>query len=415
VTVAYDTAKTPPVDVAVVGGGIVGLATAYRLLEARPDLSVTVLEREEAVGTGQSSRNSGVLHAGLYYPPGSAKARWCTAGKAQLERFCEEHGVPLRRSGKVVAAVRKDELPGLAALAERARANGVEVEELGPEQVLEHEPHLRALAGLWSPATAVTDFGAVCRALADQVETRGGEVRTGTPVLDIGDHEHHAGGGRRLPVRIVTGEGYVEARVAVVCAGLQADRFARLAGLELEERVVPFRGAWLRLRSDRAHLVNGNIYPVPTGGLPFLGVHLTRRIDGEVWIGPNAVLALAREGRGPWSPSGRDLRESLTFPGLYRLAAQHAGTAVGEVWRDRVLRATVREVQRYVPDIEVADVERGPWGVRAQLLGRDGRLVDDFQLRRSGQVLHVLNAPSPAATASLAIGAELRDQAVGLL
>ena len=395
------------VDVAILGGGIVGLATALQVLEARPDLSVIVLERDAQVGQGQSSRNSGVLHAGLYYPPGSAKARWCTAGKEQLERFCEEHGIPVHRTGKVVAAVHKDELPGLRALAERARTNGVEVEEIGPQGVLDHEPHLRALAGLWSPNTAVTDFGAVCRVMAARIRAAGGEVRTNAAVLHL---DPHTG-----PVRLVTGEGTIDARAAVVCAGLQADRFARNSGLQISERIVPFRGAWLRLKPDRAHLVNGNIYPVPQPGLPFLGVHLTRRIDGQVWIGPNAVLALAREGRAPWSPSGRDLRETLGFPGLYRLARQHAGTAVGELWRDRVLRATIREVRRYVPDIGIDDVERGPWGVRAQLMRRDGQLVEDFDVRSSGRVLHVLNAPSPAATASLAIGAELRDRVLTLL
>jgi (S)-2-hydroxyglutarate dehydrogenase len=394
-------------DVVVVGGGIIGLATAHRILEARPDLDVTVLERGSDVGLHQSSRNSGVLHAGLYYTPGSAKARWCVAGKTQLERFCDEHGVPVARVGKVVAAIRKDELPGLAALAERARANGVEVEELGPAGVLDHEPNLRALAGVWSPSTAVTDFGQVCRALADRIEVDGGRVETDVEVLGFDQRDDH--------VRLTTTVGDVEGRFVVTCAGLQADRLARLAGESGRERIVPFRGSWLRLRPERAHLVKGNIYPVPQPGLPFLGVHLTRRIDGEIWIGPNAVLALAREAAGPWSLDRRDLTDTLRFAGVYRLALRHAGTAVGELWRDRVLRSTIREVQRYVPEISIGDVERGPWGVRAQLMSPDGQLVDDFRLHRTGRTLHVLNAPSPAATASLAIGAELRDQVIASL
>lgn len=425
------------VDVAIVGGGIVGLATAYRLLEARPDLQVTVLEREPEVGTGQSSRNSGVLHAGLYYPPGSAKARWCTAGKSQLEAFCAEHGVPVAHTGKVVAAVDRDEVPRLYALEERARTNGVTVERLGPQGVLDHEPHLRALAGLWSPRTAVTDFGAVCRALAERIGAAGGQVHTGAEVVGIDQHPEavrlqlttrsdgnatgaapRATSSRPPASSALPGSAgaanpasnQLTARAVVTCAGLQSDRIAAMAGTAGAGRIVPFRGAWLRLRGDAADLVRGNIYPVPLPGLPFLGVHLTKRIDGQAWIGPNAVLALAREGRGPWSVDLRDLADTLRFPGLYRLARRHLAPAVAEVWRDRVLRATVREVRRYVPEVTVDDVERGPWGVRAQLLEPTGELVDDFRVRRDGRVISVLNAPSPAATASLAIGAELRDQ-----
>lgn len=395
-------------DVVVVGGGIVGLATGYRLLEARPDLRVTVLEREPDVGRWQSSRNSGVLHAGLYYTPGSAKARWCTTGKRQLERFCDDHGVPVERNGKVVAAVDPGELPGLQALAGRARQNGVEIHEL-PDRaaVHEHEPHLDAIAGLWSPTTAVVDFATVCDVLAARITDLGGQLHTGTEVIDLDDRDRE--------VRVTTDRGPIEAAQVVTCAGLQADRLAATTTTDLGPlRIVPFRGSWLRLRPERAHLVHGNVYPVPVGGgLPFLGVHLTRRIDGQVWIGPNAVLALAREGPTPWSASWRDLRDTLSFPGLYRLAVRHAGTAIGELWRDRIVRATMREVRRYLPDLTVDDVERGPWGVRAQLMHRDGRLVEDFTLRRTGRILHVLNAPSPAATASLAIGAALRDQLLG--
>lgn len=394
-------------DVVVVGGGIVGLATAFRLLEARGDLRVTLLEREPHVGRGQSARNSGVLHAGLYYPPGSAKARWCIAGKRELETFCAAHDVPVHRTGKVVAAVDEAELPGLAALAERARTNGVEVHELTEAEVRDREPHLRAVAGLWSPHTAVVDFGAVCQALARRVVAAGGELRTGAEVHHLDVHTDH--------VRLDTSSGPVTARQVVTCAGLQADRLARLTGDVGPLRVVPFRGSWLRLRPDQRGLVRGNIYPVPLAGLPFLGVHLTRRVDGEVWIGPNAVLALAREGSGPWSLSARDLRDTLGFPGLYRLARQHPRVAAGELWRDRVLRATLREVRRYVPAIRPEHVRRGPWGVRAQLMHADGSLVDDFHLQRTDRVLHVLNAPSPAATASLAIGAELRDHVLEAL
>lgn len=397
-----------PVDVVIVGGGIVGLATAHRLLQARPDLDVKVLEAEDRVGAHQSSRNSGVLHAGLYYTPGSAKARFAVAGKAQLERFCAEHGVRVARTGKVVVATDRSELPALRALTERARTNGVDVEELDADGVRVHEPHARGVAGLRSPGTAVTDFGEVTRVLAGVVRAAGGKVRTSTRVLDL---EERVG-----RVRIATTSGDVEALAVVGCAGLQSDRLAAMTGPPPDERIVPFRGSWLRLRPERAHLVRGNIYPVPSGGgLPFLGVHLTRGIDGEVWIGPNAVLAGAREGASPWSVNRRDAAATARFRGTWKLAARHLGTGLGELWRDRSLYATIREVQRYVPAIGVDDVERGPWGVRAQLVDRDGALVDDFVVRASDRTLHVMNAPSPAATASLAIGADLRDRVLDRL
>lgn len=392
-------------QVVVVGGGIVGLATAYELLLAAPGTAVTVFEREPAVGRHQSSRNSGVLHAGLYYPPGSAKARWCRAGKALMERFCAEHGVPLERTGKVVVAVDRSELPALAQLRDRARVNGVPVEELDREGLVEHEPHVAGIAGLWSPETAVTDFGAVCRALEQAVTELGGRVRTGVEVrgLDV----------RSTSVIVHTSAGDMDAATVVTCAGLQADRVADWTGDLDGGRILPFRGSWLKLRPGRTHLVRGNIYPVPAGGgLPFLGVHLTRRVDGQVWAGPNAVLAGAREGPRPWSIDARDLRDVLRFGGTWRLASRHLDVAVSEVWRDRVMSATVRAIRRYVPEIEAADLERGPWGVRAQLVSDAGDLVDDFEIRRTGRVLHVLNAPSPAATASLAIGRAITQQVI---
>jgi L-2-hydroxyglutarate oxidase len=395
------------VDVVIVGGGIVGLATAYQLLHARPSLRVTVLEREPEVGRQQSSRNSGVVHAGLYYTPGSAKARFCRDGKAAMERFCREHGVPLERVGKVVVAVRRTELTGLRALAERARTNGVPVEELDSAGLAEREPHASGLAGLWSPTTAVTDFGRVCLALADSVRQAGGAIRTGVQAEGLDE--------RGTTVRVRTSGSDIEADVVIACAGLEADRVAELTGHRGDDRVVPFRGSWLRLRPELSHLVRGNIYPVPQPDLPFLGIHLTRRIDGQVWIGPNAVLAAARGGARPWSLDRRDLTETLRFRGTWRLATRHAKVAVSELWHDRVMRAAVREIQRYVPEIRHGDLERGPWGVRAQLVRPSGDLVDDFEIRGSARVLHVLNAPSPAATASLAIGAELTERVLARL
>ncbi len=399
------------VDVAIVGGGIVGLATALRLTERRPDLRVTILERDQEVGTGQSSRNSGVLHAGLYYAPGSAKARWCRAGKAAFEQFAAENDLPVERTGKVVAAVDRRELPGLRRLVERARTNGVEIYERDADALAEHEPNLTAVAGAWTPETAVTDFGLACRRMAEVLAERGVDVRTGTRVERVDERDDH--------VRLHVGDGSadeaddaIEASVAVLCVGLDSDRLGARSGFGPEERIMPFRGSWLRLRDERADLVRGSIYPVPLPGLPFLGVHLTRRIDGSVWIGPNAVLALAREGARPWSFKPRDFADVLKFPGTWRLARRNLGTAVTEVVRDRWIRANLREVQRYVPDIGPDDVERGPWGVRAQLVDRSGNLVDDFVVRDTRRIVHVLNAPSPAATASFAIGDEITSRAL---
>jgi (S)-2-hydroxyglutarate dehydrogenase len=391
-------------DVVVVGAGIVGLATAHQLLERRPTLRLSVLEAEPHVAAHQSSRNSGVLHAGLYYPPGSAKARWCREGKHALERFCDDHGVPVRRCGKLVVAVERGELSRLAELAERARANGVEVETLGPAGMRDHEPHTAGLGAVWSPTTAVTDFGAVAEALRRRIEERGGEVLLDTPVTALAE--------RHDRVRASCPRGVFDARAVIACAGPWADRLATVAGTPTRERIVPIRGSWLELRPGLRHLVRGNVYPVPRPGLPFLGVHLTRRIDDRVWIGPNAVLAAARDGSRHGSQRWRDLAGTLRFGGTWRLARRHARTAAAEVVRDRLLRATLREVARYVPGIGRDDVRRGPWGVRAQAVRPDGTLVEDFEIRGSGRLLHLLNAPSPAATAALAIGDELARRAL---
>jgi (S)-2-hydroxyglutarate dehydrogenase len=393
-------------DVVVVGAGIVGLATAHQLLERRPTLRLSVLEAEPRVAAHQSSRNSGVLHAGLYYPPGSAKARWCREGKQALERFCADQGVAVRRCGKLVVAVQRDELARLAELADRARTNGVEVETLGPDGIRDHEPHVAGLGAVWSPTTAVTDFAAVAEAFRRRIEERGGEVLLDTPVTALAEQRD------RVRVRASSPRGAFDARAVIACAGPWADRLATVAGTPTRERIVPIRGSWLELRPGLRHLVRGNVYPVPRPGLPFLGVHLTRRIDDRVWIGPNAVLAAARDGSRHGSQRWRDLAGTLRFGGTWRLARRHARAAAAEVVRDRLLRATLREVVRYVPGIGRDDVRRGPWGVRAQAVRPDGTLVEDFEIRGTGRLLHLLNAPSPAATAALAIGDELARRAL---
>ncbi|HXF56394.1 MAG TPA: L-2-hydroxyglutarate oxidase [Actinomycetota bacterium] len=387
-------------DVAVVGAGLVGLATGYALVRAHPGLRVVVLEKEGDVARHQSSRNSGVVHSGIYYRPGSLRARLCVEGRRALERFAQDRGVPYRRTGKLVVAVRPEELPRLRRLAERAAANGVEgVREVGPEEIQELEPHVRGLRALHVPVTGVVDFGAMARALADELGARGGRVllRCGVRGLER----------RSRSVVLTTEGGEVEARGVVSCAGLQADRLARLTGDAPEVRVVPFRGSFWVLRPEAARLVRGLVYPVPDPALPFLGVHFTRRVDGQVWVGPNAVLALAREGYRRGEVDLRDLLEVLRFPGFWRLALRYGRTGLGELLRERFPRAFLRECRRYVPDLGPEDLRPGPSGVRAQLVAADGSLVDDFVVARRGRILHVLNAPSPAATACLAIGETL--------
>jgi L-2-hydroxyglutarate oxidase LhgO len=381
------------VDVLVVGGGIVGLATAYQLADRRPGTTVTVLEKEPRVGQHQSSHNSGVLHAGLYYAPGSRKAALCRAGKAAVEQFAEQHGIPVERNGKLVVAVDERELPGLAALTERAEANGVpELRTLDRDELREVEPNVDGVRALHSPSTGVVDFGLVCDALASELD-----VRTGTAVIDVAESANG--------VVVTTSEGDFEARAAVVCAGLWSSQLARRAGLAADVQIVPFRGTWLALRPSGAALVRGNIYPVPDPELPFLGVHFTRRIDGSVWAGPNAVLSLAERSV---------LRDALRFPGLWRLGWREARVAAHEFRLAHMHRASLRELNRYVPDLsdEHIDWSNRPWGVRAQAVRRDGSLVDDFVIEGSGRAVWVLNAPSPAATASLAIGDALADEVV---
>lgn len=389
-------------DVVVVGAGIVGLATALRLLEARPDLQLTVLEKEPIVGAHQSSHNSGVVHAGIYYAPGSLKARLCREGAEALERFCAAHGVPFQRTGKLVVATAPTELDRFDEIERRAEANGVPgLRALGPDELREVEPHATGIRALHSPTTAVTDFGAVTRAYADEVARRGGQLRLGAEVIAVTERDSE--------VRVGTSSGPVRARVVVTCAGLHADRL----GDPGDARILPFRGSWWILR--RPELVRGNLYPVPDPAFPFLGVHATRRVDGEVWLGPNAVLAFDREGYQRPALDLRDTWDALRHPGLWRLARRYPKAAVREWWQDRVRRAYAAAVRRYLPEVRDDDIEPGPSGIRAQALHRDGTMVEDFLIDASRRVVHVRNAPSPAATSSLAIGRLLAAEVTGRL
>jgi L-2-hydroxyglutarate oxidase LhgO len=378
------------------------------LLERRPDLDLILLEKEAALASHQTGHNSGVVHAGLYYEPGSLKARLCREGKRDLEDWCAAHDIQVERTGKLVVAVEEAELPRLAWLRERAVANGVlGLEEVGPERIRELEPHAVGLRALWSPETAVTDFPVVARSFASEVAARGGRIETAREVLGLARH------GEELMVTTTRGD--LVARRLVACAGLQADRVAAMDGAVGADgtRIVPFRGDYFKLTPEARHLVRGLIYPVPDPRLPFLGMHLTRRIDGEVLAGPNAVLATAREGYGRGDISWRDLRETVAYPGFIRLARRFWRTGAAEIWRDRWKGAFLADLRRYVPALAPQHLLRGPSGVRAQALRRDGSFVDDFLLVGSDRVLHVLNAPSPAATSSLAIGRVLAEEAIG--
>lgn len=386
----------------VVGGGIVGLATARALQERDPDRPVVVVEKETAVATHQTGRNSGVIHSGLYYAPGSMKADLAVRGAEEMKRFCGAQNIPFDVPGKLVVATRPGELPALERLLERGKANGVPVRRAEPGEVEEREPSLRAVAALVVDSTGRVDYSLVAAALRRLIEADGGVIRLGEAVRGI----YHRDG----EVLLRTTRDTLVAHRAAVCAGLQSDRLARLSGTDPKVRIVPFRGEYRELIPSRSDLVRGLVYPVPDPDLPFLGVHLTRGIDGHVHIGPNAVPALAREGYRWTNVSVRDLADSMAFKGSWRLARRYGKVGAGEMVRSLVGRSFVAAVRRMLPDIQASDMRRAPAGVRAQAVGADGKLVDDFLLRREGPVLHVLNAPSPAATASLLIGRRIATE-----
>ncbi len=386
--------------IVVVGAGIVGLATAARLA-ARGD-EVTVIEKEPRLAAHQTGRNSGVIHSGLYYVPGSKKATMATAGVASMTRFAAERGIALRRTGKLVVAVDSDEVPRLHALHERARANGVPVQLVGPEQAREHEPYVRCVEGMWVASTAIIDYPAVCEALAEDVRRAGGQIRLGE------SFQTAVAKGRE--VLVTTSGGELTADGLVTCAGLYADTVAAACGLDPGARIVPFRGEYFELAEHLHYLVRSLIYPVPDPRFPFLGVHLTSMVHGGVHAGPNAVLALRREGYTWRDLDAGELAGSLRWPGLWRLGARNWRPGAGEVYRSLSRNAFARALSRMVPGIAAADLVPAPSGVRAQALARDGRLVEDFLVVGAPRQVHVVNAPSPAATASLEIAAYVVDR-----
>ena len=388
----------------VIGAGIVGLAVARELQRVRPEDTVTVLDKESSVGAHQTGHNSGVVHAGVYYPPGSLKARLCRRGVDLLREYTSDKGIVLDEVGKVVVAVDATDEQRLAEVRRRALANGVPgVAMLGPDGLRDVEPHVRGRAALHSPSTAITDFPAVARALADDVTAAGGAVLLGHEVVDL----RPVGSGVEL---LVTSEGESRRLAAdrvVVCAGLHVDHLARMTGGDPDPRIVPFRGEYHLLAPERAGLVRGLVYPVPDPRYPFLGVHLTRRVDGTVDVGPNAVLAGAREGYRWRDVRPRDLVETVTWPGSVVMAGRHWRTGAAEVLGSVSTRRFAEAARRYVPELTAGDLRPGGAGVRAQAVARDGSLVDDFVIERVGPVAAVRNAPSPAATSSLAIAEEI--------
>ncbi len=391
-------------DVAIVGGGIVGLATARELVARFPHLRVVGVEKEDGFNRHQTGRNSGVIHSGIYYKPGSFKAKLCVEGRKLAWEFCERNGIPYKQVGKLIVATDESELERLDELMERGRQNGVEgLELLDAAGIAEREPHCRGIRAIFSPVTGIVDWGLVSQTYADEARAAGADFLLGWEVTNIE---------RRSGVTILaTPNGEVQAKYAITCGGLYSDRLAKMTGGARDPKIVPFRGDYLILKPEKSYLVNGNIYPVPDPEFPFLGVHFTPRMDGSIWLGPNAVLAFAREGYSFWTINPPELMDSLTYPGFFKLATKYWRTGMGEMYRDLVRGAYVKALQRYVPELQPEDCLPGPAGVRAQAMAADGSLVDDFVFEGSEGIVHVRNAPSPAATSSLAIGKYIVDDA----
>lgn len=385
-------------DVLVVGAGIVGLAIAWRITERYPDLKLLVLDKEDEVARHQTSHNSGVIHAGLYYPPGSLKARLAGEGREAMHRFAEERGIPHEISGKIVVALEEAEIPALRAIHARALENAVPgVRLIGPEEIREIEPHARGIMALHSPRTGIIDYAAVARALAEDIRSRGGEIILGAHVTALPPDAEGA--------RVETSRGDFRTRFLITATGLQADRLAGRGPGEADVRVVPFRGSYHLIRPDRSFLVRSLIYPVPDPRLPFLGVHFTKRVtDGAVMVGPNAIFAFAREVYERGGFDAKDAVSLFTWPGTWGVVRRFWRNGLWQIHHDVSLTASLADARRYLPELERKDLIPGPTGIRAQTVTRDGSLTDDFLFAERSHALHIKNAPSPAATASLAIG-----------
>ncbi|WP_342371670.1 L-2-hydroxyglutarate oxidase [Propioniciclava soli] len=398
-----------PYDFCVIGGGIVGLATALTLLQRRPGSSLVVLEKEDRVAAHQTGHNSGVIHAGIYYTPGSMKARFCKEGAAWTRRFCDEHGIAYRNTGKLIVATNDVEVTRLDALYERARTNGLDVELLDAAEIRRREPNVVGRKAIFLRDTGIVDYRAVCRQMATEIERLGGEIRLGTRVSGI--HESLS------EVGVTTGTGdaahTLYATRLVVCGGIQADRLAAMAGLEPDFQMVPFRGEYYRLRPELNDIVGTLIYPVPDPDLPFLGVHLTLMMDGGVTVGPNAVMGFAREGYPKLSVNARDLVSFARFPGFWKLVPGVLRTGLAEQWDSLYKPGYLKRVQKYCPQVTLADLRPEPAGIRAQAVNADGTMIEDFRFLQTDRMLHVVNAPSPAATSAMPIAAHLADQVLG--
>ena len=392
-------------DLVIVGGGIVGLATALALQQRQPAARILLLEKEPSVALHQTGRNSGVIHAGVYYPPGSLKAQFCRQGAQATRAFCDAHGLAYEDCGKLIVATDESELPRMEALFQRASANGIPIERVTATQARDWEPNIAAIGALWSPTTGIVDYAAVARKMADLFTARGGTLETGTDVV--------SGQETAQGITLTTPTGPIQAAKAVFCAGLHADRMAATMGLEPDFRIIPFRGEYFRILNQPADLVRRLIYPVPDPERPFLGVHLTRKMGGGFTVGPNAVLALKREGYARSDLSPRDLAAAFAWPGFWRMLARNARPAMGEFAASISTGLYLKKVQRYAPHLTRADLAPYRAGVRAQAVARDGRLIDDFLFLDGRHSLHVCNAPSPAATAAIPIASHIADRLLG--
>ena len=383
-------------DFAIIGGGIVGASTAWQLSERYPDARLVLIEKEPHAAAHQTGRNSGVIHAGIYYKPGSLKARFCKAGVEATIGFCEKHGVPYEQPGKLVVATDDVELERLRALHDRAQENGLTVSWLAEQELRALEPNVTGIAAILSPASGIVSYRRIAETMIEQFEANGGRVMLGSPVTGLTERSDGVG--------IATANGDVQARQLITCGGLQADRLAGMMGLDPGIRIVPYRGEYFRLRADKHDIVKHLIYPVPDPALPFLGVHLTPMIDGSITVGPSALQGWKREGYGRINVSVRDTWDMLKYPGFWKITARYFGTGLRELRNAMFRRAYLREVQKYCPSLSLGDLEPHPVGVRAMAVDRSGAMVDDFLFIESDRSLHVCNAPSPAATSAIPIG-----------